>query len=68
MHDNQCDMIFDRVADARRVNRKLRRYNILSRVSPRDCSRKPELHIMVPTTMTSQQCWELARKIYLGVE
>ncbi len=56
----QTEMIFNRKDQARRVNRRLRDYNVLSTLRGR------ELVIEVPTKMTSQSAWELAQRIHRG--
>ncbi len=60
----QTEMIFNRRVDAGRVLRRLRDYNVLSRVVLKP--RGAELVIEVPTKMTSQSVWELAQRIYYG--
>lgn len=56
----QTEMIFNRKDEARKVNRRLRHYGVLSRLNGR------ELVIWVPTKMTSQSVWELAQRIHCG--
>lgn len=56
----QTEMIFNRRDEARKVNRRLRDYNVLSSLKGR------ELVIEVPTKMTSQSVWELAQRIHRG--
>ncbi len=56
----QTEMIFNRKDEARKVSRRLRDYNVLSRVVGR------ELVIEVPTKMTAQSVWELAQRLHRG--
>lgn len=60
----QTTMIFNRKDEALKVNRRLRDYNVLSRVAPQ--RRGAELVIEVPTNKTSQTVWDLAQRIHRG--
>lgn len=61
----RTEMIFDRVDDARRVNRKLRDYGVLSRVIAGVRGQKPELWIEV-TKHGEARDRALAQRIYRG--
>lgn len=56
----QTAIIFNRKDHAKKVCRRLRDFNVLSRVVGR------EVVIEVPTKMTSQSAWELAQRIHRG--
>lgn len=59
----QEHIIFDRVADATRVNRRLRDFGVLSRVVQGRRGQKPELHVEV-TTKGAKHDRDLAIRIY----
>lgn len=61
----QEHIVFDRVADARRVNRRLRDFGVLSRVVQSRRGIKPELHIEV-TKHGAERDRTLALRIYRG--
>lgn len=54
----KIEMIFNSKADARKVNRRLRDYNVLSSLKGR------ELVIEVPLKMAPQTVWELAQRLH----
>lgn len=56
----RTEMIFNRKDEAKKVNRRLRDFNVLSFVKGR------EVVIEVPVKMTSQSVWELAQRIHRG--
>lgn len=60
----QTEMIFNRKDQARKVNRRLRDYNVLSRVVLKP--RGAELVIEVPTKRTAGSVWDLAQRIHRG--
>lgn len=61
----RTELIFDRVADARSVNRRLRDFGVLSRVVQGRRGQKPELHIEV-TKHGAERDRDLALRIYRG--
>lgn len=65
MPATQTEMLFNRKDQARTVNRRLRDYNVLSRVV--SGQRGATLVIEVPTNKTSQGVWELAQRIHQGL-
>jgi hypothetical protein len=56
----QTEVIFSNKAAARKVCRRLRDYNVLSRIVGR------EVHIEIPTRSDSEKMRELALKIHDG--